>query len=154
MGLVCFDFTLDVYPLTCNRAGLEHMPWYSFKAETRQYLQHVNKDSKVLEYCLFQPGLFTNYLTHPYKSATHVKSMETPFDFGRRRMIVCDSGEVPNITFTTVRDLANVVAQAIDYAGEWPVDGGIKGSVLSLEQLVALGEMIRGQLSNRLFHLP
>ena len=123
------------------------MPWYSFKADTRQYLEHITIDSTVLEYCLFQPGLFTNYLTHLYKSTNHIKDIETPFDFGGRRMIVCDSEESTKVTFTTVYDLANVVAQAIDYAGEWPVDGGIKGSDLSVGQLVQLGEKIRGESS-------
>lgn len=126
-------------------AGLEHMPWYSFKVQTREYLQEINRESKVLEYCLFQPGLFTNYLTHPYKSTTHVKDIETPFDLGNRRMIVCDSGDDQKITFTTVCDLANIVALAVEYAGEWPVIGGIKGSDLSIVQLVTLGEELRGE---------
>lgn len=121
------------------------MPWYSFKVQTREYLQEINRESKVLEYCLFQPGLFTNYLTHPYKSTTHVKDIETPFDFGNRRMIVCNSSDDQKITFTTVRDLANTVALAVEYAGEWPVIGGIKGSDLSFGQLITLGEELRGK---------
>jgi nucleoside-diphosphate-sugar epimerase len=125
------------------------MPWYSFKAQTRQYLEEINKDPKVLEYCLFQPGLFTNYLTHPYRSTTHVADIETPFDFGNRRMIVCRGGGDHKITFTTVRDLANVVALAVEYDGEWPVVGGMKGSDLSVGQLLALGEELRGKSTLR-----
>ncbi|KAF3044153.1 hypothetical protein E8E12_010451 [Didymella heteroderae] len=125
-------------------ARFDHLPWYSYKGQTRQYLEEVNKDSRVLEYCLFQPGLFTNYLTHPHRSATYLAAIETPFDFGNRRMIVCDGGEDQKCTFTTVRDLANVVAMAIEYAGDWPVEGGIKGSDLSIKQLITLGEKLRG----------
>ena len=129
-------------------ARFDHLSWYSFKAETRQYLEDINKDSKVLEYCLFQPGLFANYLTQPYRSATHVTSIETPWDFQNRRMIMCDGGEDQIITLTNVRDLANVVALAIDYKGYWPVVGGMKGSDLSMKQLISLGEELRGGTSS------
>lgn len=49
-----------------------------------------------------------------------------------------------SITFTTVEDLAQVVARAIDLESEWPVVGGISGNELSMEELVALSEKIRG----------
>jgi hypothetical protein len=29
------------------RAGLEHLSWYAYKAETRQYLKELNEDKKV-----------------------------------------------------------------------------------------------------------
>lgn len=55
-----------------------------------------------------------------------------------------DGGEDDRITLTTVQDLANIVARAIDYEGKWPVVGGIKGTELSIGQLLALGEKVRG----------
>lgn len=124
------------------------MPWYDFKVQTRQYLESVNGEKAALEYCLFQPGLFTNYLTHPHRSATHLAMIETPFDFGGRRMIAPEGSGAGKVTFTTVHDLANVVAQAVEFEGEWPVVGGIKGSDLSIEQLHALGEELRGELKD------
>jgi len=117
---------------------------YLYKAATRAYLEEINKDAKVLEYCLFQPGLFTNYLTAPYKSASHLTAFETPFDFAKRRMLIVDGGEDKMITFTTVQDLAAVVARAIDHKGEWPVVGGMAGKTMSVGDLIALGERIRG----------
>ncbi|KAJ5085864.1 hypothetical protein N7532_010635 [Penicillium argentinense] len=60
---------------------LDHLSWYTYKREIRRFLGELNKDSKVLEYNLFQPGMFMNYLTHPYPSAKHVHSMELLFDY-------------------------------------------------------------------------
>ena len=85
-----------------------------------------------------------NYLTSPYKSSLHVHAMEIPFDFNKRRALVLEGGDEKRITLTTVQDLANVVARAIDFEGEWPVVSGIRGADISIRQLIALGEKIRG----------
>ena len=142
------------------------MPWYAGKGEIRDYLTEVNKHEKVmrehphpvlprstislttrhqvLEYCLFQPGLFTNYFTYPYESAKHFRPFETQIDFNNRRAIIVDGGVDDRITLTTAQDFANVVALAVDYEGEWPVVGGIKGTDITIGQLLAVGEKIRG----------
>ena len=70
--------------------------------------------------------------------------MELPIDFHKRRALVLDGEDDILITLTTVQDLANVVARAIDYEGAWPVISGIKGADMSIRQLIALGEKIRG----------
>ena len=107
---------------------------------------------QVLEYTLFQPGLFLNYLTAPHKSSQHVHLMELPIDFHKRRALVLDGGDNTLLTLTTVQDLANVVARAIDYEGEWPVVSGIRGANMSIGQLIALGEKIRGTHTSLLIH--
>ncbi|CRG91333.1 hypothetical protein PISL3812_08381 [Talaromyces islandicus] len=134
-------------PSEWSTSQLEHLSWYTYKAETRRYLKEVNKDKKVLEYSLFQPGLFVNYFTYPYNSATHIHPMELPFDFNNRRAILLDGGDDNALTLTTVQDLAIVVARAIDFQGEWPIIGGIKGTTTSIKKLIALGEKIRGGTS-------
>jgi hypothetical protein len=48
------------------------------------------------------------------------------------------------ITLTTIQDLANVVARAIDFKGKWPAVGGVKGTDISLKQLISIGEKVRG----------
>ncbi|CAD0022035.1 unnamed protein product, partial [Aureobasidium pullulans] len=139
-----------------------YMGWYAYKGEIRRYLQQLNEKEKVgsdkpdttllLTFCLllgpgihpFQPGLFLNYLTYPYKSTKHLQNTETPFDFEQCRHLVVDG----SITFTTVEDLAHVVARAIDFGSEWPVVGGISGNELSMEELVALSEKIREELKD------
>ncbi|KAE8394149.1 hypothetical protein BDV23DRAFT_147960 [Aspergillus alliaceus] len=125
-------------------SSMEHLGWYAYKAEIRRYLQDLNKDKKVLEYTLFQPGLFVNYFTHPHQSSRHVHSMEMTIDFANRRAILLDGGDDDYLTLTTVQDVANVVARAVDFEGEWPVVGGIRGTDVTIRQLVALGEKVRG----------
>ncbi|KAF3003631.1 hypothetical protein E8E13_007669 [Curvularia kusanoi] len=126
----------------------DHTPWYDFKAQTRTYLETLKREKPgVVEYCLFQPGLLTNYLTYPHRSAKHLSPIMLPFNFGARRMIVpCRSDSGAKITFTTVHDLANVVARAIEFEGEWPVMGGIRGSDLTFAELIALGGDVRGSI--------
>lgn len=88
--------------------------------------------------------MFTNYFVYPYESAKHFRSFETQVDFNKRRALTLDGGEDDRITLTTAQDLANVVARAIEYEGEWPVVGGIKGTEVSIGQLLAIGEKVRG----------
>ncbi|KXH69028.1 NmrA-like family protein [Colletotrichum salicis] len=131
-------------PSEWGSSKFEYMFWYGFKEETRKYLATINKDKKVLEYCLFQPGLFTNYMTYPFNSSKHVQLFETPFNFYQRRALVVEECEDAIITFTTAQDLAKVVALAVEYEGEWPIIGGVQGAQVSIAQLIALGEKIRG----------
>lgn len=111
---------------------------------TRSYLEEINKDNKVIEYCLFQPGLFTNYLCTPYKTAKYLDMFGTPYDLNNRRMLLVEGGDESVVTFTTVADFAQVVAKAVDYEGVWPVVGGIAGTRMTIGSLVALGEKVRG----------
>lgn len=99
---------------------------------------------QVLEYCLFLPGVFMNYLTSPYRSAKHVDVYELLFNFDKRRALVPEGGEDVVMSLTTVQDFAKVVALAVEYEGEWPVDGGITGKRITSRELIALGEKIRG----------
>jgi hypothetical protein len=106
---------------------------------------------KVLEYSLFQPGLFLDYLAFPYQTAKHVSPLNTMFDFQNRRAIVVD-GHDSIMTFTTAPDLASVVARAVEYEGEWPMVGGIRGNRVKVSQILAIGEKFRGtscQICNR-----
>jgi hypothetical protein len=150
--------------LIFRRSGLEHLDWYAYKGETRRYLKELNKDKKVssanlftlseidtifnyqvLEYTLFQPGTFTNYFTAPFKSSDNVQQVGLPWDFYHRRAILLEDSENDRISLTTSQDLANVVARAIEFEGEWPVVGGIRGSELSVKEIIALGEKVRGK---------
>ncbi|KAK0716863.1 hypothetical protein B0T26DRAFT_707521 [Lasiosphaeria miniovina] len=125
------------------------LPWYGSKVAIREYLAELNKDGKVLEYCLFSCGVFTNYLGAPYPSTTHVHTSNLQFDLARRRAILVDGGEGGQMSFTTVSDFTNVVAWAVEYEGEWPVVGGIRGDTVTAVQLVAMAEEIRGGQQSR-----
>ena len=78
--------------------------------------------------------------------------MELPIDFHKRRALVLDGGDDNRLTLTTVQDCANVVARAIDFEGEWPVISGIRGADMSIGQLLALGEKIRGGYTSSLIN--
>ncbi|KAJ4258834.1 hypothetical protein NW762_007921 [Fusarium torreyae] len=130
-------------PSEWSCAGLDTLPWYNFKKDAREYLAKINKDKKVIEYTLFQFGLFTNYMTYPFKSSKHVLMFETPINFHGRRALLVDDGEAI-ITLTTAQDAAQVTALAVEDESEWPLVSGVKGSDITLNELVALGEKIRG----------
>ncbi|KAM7201668.1 hypothetical protein V8F33_003217 [Rhypophila sp. PSN 637] len=125
------------------------MPWVLHgKTEIRDYLKELNREKKVIEYSLFQPGMFVNYFTHPHQSAKYLPPIATPFDFNNRRAIVLDGSDDVPMTLTTVQDLANVVARAVEYDGEWPLVSGITGDKVTIRELIAIGERVRGGAFN------
>ncbi|KAH8822016.1 hypothetical protein F5884DRAFT_769710 [Xylogone sp. PMI_703] len=121
------------------------MAWWHGKEVIRTYLKEVNKDKKVLEYTLFQPGLFLDYLAYPYKTSKHVHPLQSIFDFEHRRAVIVEGHEDAIMTLTTVADVAAVVARAVDYEGEWPATGGIRGNRVTFEQVLEIGRRVRGR---------
>jgi len=84
-----------------------------------------------------------DYLAFPYKTAKHVAPLNTMFDFQNRRAITVEGHDFV-MTFTTVQDLAAVVAAAVEFDGEWPVIGGIRGNRVTVSQILKIGEKVRG----------
>jgi hypothetical protein len=72
-------------------------------------------------------------------------------DFQNRRAIIVD-GHDATMTFTTVQDLAAVVARVVELDEEWPVIGGIRGNQVAMSQLLKIGEKIRGATHNTSKH--
>jgi hypothetical protein len=72
-----------------------------------------------------------------------VAPLQTPFNFAERRAILVE-GHDPVYTFTSVKDLAAIVARAVAWEGTWPLVGGVCGGKLRASELVALGERVRG----------
>ena len=93
---------------------------------------------------MFQPGLFLDYLASPYKTAKYINPLDTFIDFQNRRAIVVEGHEDAIMTMTTVQDIAGIVAQAVDYEGEWPKVGGIRGNRVTVSQILEIGEKVRG----------
>ncbi|KAK4172669.1 hypothetical protein QBC36DRAFT_349385 [Triangularia setosa] len=125
-------------------SSFEHLSWYAGKAEIREYLAELNKRKKVLEYTLFQPGQFVDYLCYPHQTSRHVHPFQTQIDFNARRAIILEGSENARVTLTTAKDLAGIVARAVEYEAEWPVVGGIKGDEITITEIIKLGEKIRG----------
>ncbi|KAF7531860.1 hypothetical protein G7054_g8478 [Neopestalotiopsis clavispora] len=124
-------------------SGIDDMPWWTGKKAVREYLEKLNEHGPVLEYSLFQPGLFLDYLAYPHQTSKHVVPLNTMFDFANRRAITIEGCD-PVITLTAVRDLAACVARAVVYEGTWPVNGGIQGNQITFSRLVEVGEKICG----------
>ncbi|KAI0450351.1 hypothetical protein F5B21DRAFT_491313 [Xylaria acuta] len=127
-------------------------PFYRMRDEVRRYLEFINTPKLVLEYTCFQPGLFLNYFTYPMQSSKHLKITQHYIDFDSRQAILVGDGEQP-VTFTLVDDLARVVAEAIDYEGVWPADGGVAGWQTTSAELVRLGERLRGGRCFKIHHV-
>lgn len=125
-------------------ANFNHLDWYGNKLGIREYLEEKNKNGKVIEYTLFQPGWFLNYLAGTRKTAKHVgPAAVTLINHENRSARI--AGDLANrTTYTAVSDFVNIVAKAIEYEGEWPRVGGINGQTLSLAEELAIGEKVRG----------
>ncbi|KAF1975163.1 NAD(P)-binding protein [Bimuria novae-zelandiae CBS 107.79] len=132
-------------PSEYGSAGTTNMPWYEGKQKIREYLEKVNETGKVLEYCLFQPGLFLNYLAFPHKTSKHLSPLGTVFDYQNKRALLVEGHEDALMTLTTVDDFAAIMARAVDYHGEWPAVGGIQGNKVTVTAIVELGQRLRGQ---------
>jgi hypothetical protein len=83
------------------------------------------------------------YLAAPYKTAKHLEPLGTMIDFQNRRAIVVE-GHDAIMTYTTVKDVATIVARAVDLDVEWPVAGGISGNRVPISELLKIGEKVRG----------
>ena len=100
---------------------------------------------QVIEYSLFQPGLFVDLLTHPYSGLKHLATFEAHIDINKRRILALEGGDGGIMSLITVEDFVNITIQAIEYEGEWPVVGGIKGNDITYEALIALVKKVRGK---------
>ncbi|KAF0639729.1 hypothetical protein FPSE5266_05437 [Fusarium pseudograminearum] len=125
---------------TASNSGVAH---YKYKDEVRKYLEEVNSNQQKIEYCLFQPGFFTDYFGHPHATTKHFGTFYMFADFQNRRAIISEDSDAP-ITLTTVQDMSRLVAQALEYNGVWPTVGGMQGTVTTVSGLIALGEKLRG----------
>jgi hypothetical protein len=101
---------------------------------------------EVLEYILFQPGLFLDYLAFPHKTAKYIDPLQSVFDYQNCRAIEVHGHENAIMTLTTAADVTTIVARAVDYEGEWPEIGGIRGNELTFSQIIEMGERVRGMV--------
>lgn len=126
-------------------SNVRHLDWYAGKVQIREYLREKNKDKKVIEYSLFQPGWFLNYLGGNHQTSKHVKTANlllTNHEQGHARF----AGDLTSrVTYTAIQDIVNIVVKAIDYEGEWPEYGGINGNTLTLAEEIAIGEKLKGK---------
>ncbi|KAI9731031.1 MAG: hypothetical protein M1834_005494 [Cirrosporium novae-zelandiae] len=121
-----------------------HFPGYAYKDELHAHLKELNAEKPVLEYCLFQCGVFMNYLAYPKVTTEHLFITCIGYDCEGGHAIMVEEGEDWRV-WTTIQDVAKVVAAAIDYEGKWPEVGGIVGSRIQEKELVKLIEKYAGR---------
>ncbi|KAK4160322.1 hypothetical protein QBC43DRAFT_114166 [Cladorrhinum sp. PSN259] len=122
----------------------DRLNWLAGKDIVRKYLEDINKDKKVIEYSLFQVGMFMDYLAGPKQATKHIAKNNFLIDVdGGRALLPGDGAQL--LTFTAIQDVVNIVVKAIDYEGEWPKIGGIRGVTASLRQGVEVSEKIAGK---------
>lgn len=83
-----------------------------------------------------------NYLGHPHKTSNHVNTLGFLFDFEKQHATLLKDRLDDVVVWTTVQDIAGVVARAVEYQGEWPAVGGITGSRVTVGEMLRLGEAI------------
>ncbi|KAL8339716.1 hypothetical protein RB601_006022 [Gaeumannomyces tritici] len=126
--------------------AIADFPYMASKLAVRKYLEDLNRDKKVIEYTLLSPGMFMDYLAYPRSTdATHTRSFETFINMQEARGFYMEGHEHDSFTLTAITDIVNVVLRAIDYEGEWPVNGGVAGETVTIRQLIELGEKLRGK---------
>ncbi|KAK2737810.1 hypothetical protein FQN57_007368 [Myotisia sp. PD_48] len=126
---------------------------FQFKCDIHEYLKQVNSKQAVLEYCLFQPGIFMNYIAAPHRTAKYLFITGLFVDLDKKRAIKIDDGNAWEV-YTTIQDVAKAVCHAIDYPGQWPEIGGMAGSRIQTKDLIKIAETIKGNESQPGLFLP
>lgn len=90
------------------------------------------------------PGIALDYLAYPKQTCKHFPNIGIQVDFVNCRAILLKEASPGRFGLTSVEDMATIAAEAVDYTGEWPVDGGMRSATLSASELVEIGERIRG----------
>lgn len=107
-------------------------------------LNSTNINLQVLEYCLFQPGVFMDYYAHPYQQTKFLHTFPPMFDMENGRAVIVEDG-TDALVVTTLSDISKVVSQALDYEDPWPVVGGMVGTKTTMAEMIRVGEKIRGE---------
>ncbi|KAF4460225.1 2`-hydroxyisoflavone reductase [Fusarium albosuccineum] len=118
-------------------SSLDVMPWYAGKVEIIEYLEKLNSPQK--------PGAFMDYLCHPYKASKYITTIALNVDLEKEHAIVVEGSLDDYMTYTSVQDIAGVVTRAVDYEGEWPVIGGIRGNRITIGELIKISEKVKGK---------
>lgn len=118
-------------------------PPYANKDAIAKYLEEINKEKQVLEYCLFQPSIFMEYFAHPYPSSPQLITWPYFIDFENRRAMILDKGDQP-LVITAIADISSVLELALSDPNPWPAVGGMRGIRTTINELIELGKKIRG----------
>jgi NmrA-like family len=123
-------------------------PGAEYKDEILAHLRNLNSERTVLEYSLFQPGVFLDLTVWPRKTAEHLYITCIGIDVEGGQALMVEDG-AQQISFTTIQDTGRVVAAAVDFEGEWPEIGGIAGETIEYRHLLDKLEQYSGKKLKR-----
>ena len=86
-----------------------------------------------------------NYLAYPNRTAKYLYNSGMFHCPGEGHSLIVDDGEYWE-TWTTIQDVAKVVARAIDFEGRWPEIGGVVGTKIKPKDLIKLAEEVYSKL--------
>lgn len=84
--------------------------------------------------------MFMEFLAYPQQTTKYISPIPGIVLLNDKRIIALEGHLDDALTFTSVRDIAGVVAAAVEYQGEWPTVGGINGDRLSLRSIQKIAE--------------
>ncbi|KAF4460618.1 hypothetical protein FALBO_12598 [Fusarium albosuccineum] len=99
-----------------------------------------------LEYIRISIGFFSDYWGMPHIK-TNLKRFQWLLDMERGMAVVPGSGDA-KFTVTYSEDLARVIIRLLDADEKWPKLGFLSGSDISVNELIASAERIRGSKLN------
>ncbi|TGO47019.1 hypothetical protein BCON_0297g00140 [Botryotinia convoluta] len=95
----------------CIEAGVRRFAPSEWAARSHCGIPAYEGKDRVLEFTLFQCGLFLNYFTYPHPSAKFMQIFPMPIDVENCKAIIHKDTKA-QITLTSVQDLARVVRQS------------------------------------------
>ncbi|KAK6603050.1 NmrA-like family protein [Botrytis cinerea] len=137
----------------CIEAGVRRFAPSEWATRSHCGMPAYEGKDQVLEFTLFQCGLFLNYFSYPHPSAKFMQIFPMPIDVENCRAIIHKDTKA-QITLTSVQDLARIVTKAVDYESAWPEVSGVRANQMPVLDFIKLCEKIRGSsISNYAYEL-
>ncbi|CAF0850072.1 unnamed protein product [Rotaria sordida] len=96
-----------------------------------------------IEFTIFMTGLFMDYFASPQRASPSLPPLIIGVDFNKCEANIVGTGDEPFCT-TRVDDVGRFVATALDLE-KWDEEMGMVGSRTTWNQLIKLGEQVRGK---------
>lgn len=99
-----------------------------------------------IEYTLFNPGIFMDYFASPQKASPSLNNLIVGVNFNKGEANIVGTGDDP-FCLTRGEDVGRFVAAALDL-DKWDENLGMVGSRTTWNELITLGEQVRGKKFN------
>ncbi|KAJ7755110.1 hypothetical protein B0H16DRAFT_1417832 [Mycena metata] len=89
-------------------------------------------------------GIFMNYLATPTKGIATLTPLKFWIDVENCKATIPGDGNM-KLAYTTIEDVGEFVAKALDVPGEWPQSLRIVGALVTHNELIKIAEEVRGK---------